>query len=106
MQIASIQEKSTEQRPLRPRASPDSITGRDGYIVCQALVYAIEVIAALPIEYQEWSNREDMKALLAAYTSKGKVKMLHEGVCHHLFHPSSPLQRNTDIDLIEPEDAR
>ena len=41
-----------------------SITGRDGYIMAQALAYAIEAIEHLPDKWQEWSNKEDMKLLL------------------------------------------
>jgi hypothetical protein len=37
-----------------------SITGRDGYIMSQALVYAIGYIQNLPREKQEWSNMVDM----------------------------------------------
>lgn len=40
-----------------------SITGRDGYIVNQALLYAIAHIQSLPPEKQEWSNMRDMCAI-------------------------------------------
>lgn len=42
----------------------DSITGRDGLVVCKALAYAIEAIGHLPKQWQEWSDREDMLKLL------------------------------------------
>jgi hypothetical protein len=42
------------------------VTGRDGYILMQALAYAIEAIGRLPERWQEWSNREDMIKLLTA----------------------------------------
>jgi hypothetical protein len=41
-----------------------SITGRDVYITAKALLYAIEAINALPPQHQEWSDLQDMKALL------------------------------------------
>ena len=51
----------------RPRARQNSITGRDGYLVCQALAYAIVAIEQRPDRYQEWSNKEQMKLLLEHY---------------------------------------
>jgi hypothetical protein len=44
----------------------NSITGRDAYIVAQALVYASEFLACLPIRLDEPSNRADMDDLLSA----------------------------------------
>ncbi len=42
----------------------ENITGRDGYIIAQALMYAIAVIDRLPPHEQEVSNRDDMMAIL------------------------------------------
>ena len=75
------------------------VTGRDGYVVCKALNYAIEVIAALPTELQERSDREDMRAIRAALFSKTLNSVVTESACEHLFHDGSPLKRNTAIDL-------
>jgi hypothetical protein len=91
MNIATFPKTSTSSRR-------QSITGRDGYLVLQALAYAIEVIGAMPDQWQEWSNREDMKTLLAAWAEGWEAEHLREGVRHHLFHPGSPLSRNTAID--------
>ena len=44
----------------------NSITGRDGYIISQALAYAYAVIPHLPELYREESNREDMLEILKA----------------------------------------
>lgn len=44
----------------------NSITGRDHYIVAQALVYASEFLSCLPIRLDELSNRLDMVDLLNA----------------------------------------
>jgi hypothetical protein len=54
-----MKHRTTTKTRRRP-----SITGRDGYIIAQALAYAIEAIAMLPEERQEASNREDMLAIL------------------------------------------
>jgi len=43
----------------------ESVTGRDGYILCKALAYAINVIERLPETRQEWSDCQDMKLILA-----------------------------------------
>jgi hypothetical protein len=47
---------------MKPK--PTSITGRDGYIIAQALAYAIVAIDQLPEERQEFSNQQGMRALL------------------------------------------
>jgi hypothetical protein len=41
-----------------------NITGRDGYIIQQALLYAIKYIDALPAKLRETSNQEDMVKIL------------------------------------------
>ena len=66
-----------------PKSKSQSITGRDGYIMAQALAYAIEAIEHLPDEWQEWSNKEDMKLLL---NNRWKVmaKNLRIGARGHL----------------------
>jgi hypothetical protein len=42
----------------------NGITGRDGYIICKALAYAIETIERLPQRWQELGDLEDMKLIL------------------------------------------
>jgi len=41
-----------------------SVTGRDGYVLIKALVYAIAFIDSLPEKQREVSDRDDMVALL------------------------------------------
>ena len=48
--------KRTRRRP--------STTGRDGYLTAKAYAYAIEVIAMLPADRQETSDRRDMLTIL------------------------------------------
>jgi hypothetical protein len=55
---------------------PSSITGRDGYIMMQALVYASEWLKTLPVHQDEPSNRNDMDAILADMSSSSFTKML------------------------------
>jgi hypothetical protein len=98
MSIVSFAQNASATQPPAKTKQRKSITGRDGYLVLQALAYAIETIAALPDRYQEWSNREDMKCLLAAWAHDGMAEHIRDGACHHLFHPGSPLKRNTEID--------
>jgi hypothetical protein len=80
-----------------PRARQGkSITGRDSYIYMQALAYAIVAIELRPEEYQEWSNKEDMKLLLDHHCigwQKFKQHLL-DGARAHLTgiaHPASDL---------------
>ena len=42
----------------------ENVTGRDRYIITQALAYAIAVIDRLPPDWQESSDLADMKRLL------------------------------------------
>jgi hypothetical protein len=47
-----------------------SVTGRDNYIIMNALAYAIEAIDRLPQRWQEWSDQKDMIALLDAMSDQ------------------------------------
>ena len=71
----------------RRRMSRQSITGRDGYLVLQALAYTILTIEALPEKQQEWSNKEQMKELLHVW-SRGKSEHYFDNARHHLDHDS------------------
>ena len=55
-----------------------NITGRDDYIIIQALVYASEVLATLPELYDEPSNRWDMDAVLDAMVSPQIIEHYRE----------------------------
>jgi len=57
---------------------PKSITGRDGYILCKALAYAILCIERLPPRWQEFSDKEDMKVMLEYFAN------LHLGTEHFM----------------------
>jgi hypothetical protein len=54
----------------------DNITGRDDYIIAQALGYAIAFIDSLPEHERELSNRADMVAILLARISDDKDREL------------------------------
>jgi len=41
-----------------------NITGRDGYILVEALAFTIEALSALPIEFRPDNNITDMKRIL------------------------------------------
>ena len=41
-----------------------SVTGRDTFVICKALAYAIITIERRPFEYRETSDCNDMKKLL------------------------------------------
>jgi len=88
MSISSHSEKSTHVTN-RGFVEPDSITGRDGYIVAQALAYAILVIEALPDRWQEASNCLDMKAIFEAMTDERMRAILTESARFHLFNNRS-----------------
>jgi hypothetical protein len=41
-----------------------NITGRDGYILVEALTFTIEALSALPFEFRPDNNITDMKRIL------------------------------------------
>lgn len=51
----------------------NTTTGRDTFIVCKALAYAILTIQSLPKEWQELSDCQDMKLLLDRYSGRNQV---------------------------------
>lgn len=56
---------------------PNDITGRDGYILSEALATAITVLSRL--EHPPKSNIEDMKEILAEWYPNGGFGYLIEG---------------------------
>ena len=63
----------------RHGSQPPSLTGRDGYIVGQALYWFIREQQKLPKEHFEWSNVEDAKLiLLTLFPSIAKALAQHE----------------------------
>ncbi len=60
------------------------ITGRDGYIIGQALAIGIETISSLPESRQERSNCEDMRKLFAALFSEEMREILTDSARFHL----------------------
>ena len=84
---------------------PKSITGRDGYILRQALAYAIKLIEALPDDRQEYSNMCDMIRLLRHFADEGERKFLAFNVALHagdvLQVTSLPFRLAEGVDLNE-----
>jgi hypothetical protein len=67
---------------MNTEASTLSVTGRDHYIVVDALATALVALEQLPPKQQPASNMEDMKALLAAWASSAMVSaMLAQAKC-------------------------
>jgi len=78
---------------------PNSITGRDGYIVAQALYQAIKYQESLKdadSTHYEWSNQQDMKAIL-------NNQFPHFAQLFELSDPNSP--NLTDEKRTEKETA-
>ncbi|MBZ9939436.1 hypothetical protein LB518_24330 [Mesorhizobium sp. BR1-1-16] len=61
-------------RPVAPQS--ESVTGRDGYVLAKALLYAIDAIQHLPREMQERSDMVDMCALARAVHGGGLADAL------------------------------
>ncbi len=47
-----------------PMANLKEVTGRDGYVLVEALAFTIEALSALPIEFRPDNNITDMKRIL------------------------------------------
>jgi hypothetical protein len=75
----------TKLRPNRDGTPGRSITGRDGYILAQALAYAITAIERLPEQLREYSNQEDMKPPNRAFPQV--LLLRHELELHLLVMP-------------------
>ncbi len=58
---------------MKQKDERQNITGRDGYIVCKALAYAIVTIERLPDMWQELSDRDDMKKLLDHFSTSERM---------------------------------
>jgi hypothetical protein len=67
----------------RQRRQPASVTGRDVYLVLQALAYTILTIEALPESQQEWSNKEQMKTLLHVW-GRGNSELYLDNARRHI----------------------
>lgn len=71
----------TRARPTMPR----NVTGRDDAIINKALAYAITTIKDLPKVRQEWSDCEDMRAMLEARLPNTTARdWVMQGVRQHI----------------------
>ena len=77
------QNEVVEMTNSKSHGSPQSITGRDGYLVLQALAYTILTIEALPDRWQEWSNKEQMRKLLEVW-SRGHSEDFLDNARYHI----------------------
>ena len=59
----------------------DEITGRDAYIMAQALILAINAIDGTEVERRQSSNRDDMmKLLLAVWPDRTGWRAIANGI--------------------------
>jgi hypothetical protein len=69
-----------------------SVTGRDSYVICQGLAYAVIAIELLPQERQEQSNAYDMRLILNCLCDPSLRRHLLDNARAHLTgigHPAS-----------------
>jgi hypothetical protein len=52
------------------------ITGRDGYVISEALAIAVGAIDSLPLQQREISDREDMVTILMAFNMPEQLDRL------------------------------
>jgi hypothetical protein len=48
-------------------SDPKNVTGRDTYILVEALTFTVEALSGLPIEFRPDNNITDMKRLLEEF---------------------------------------
>jgi hypothetical protein len=77
-----------------------SVTGRDRYIMMNALAYAIEAISRLPEQWQERSDQTDMIALLDAMTAEADFYRI--GARGHLQQRGTTV-KNGQLVVKDPE---
>jgi hypothetical protein len=77
-----------------------SVTGRDRYIIVNALAYAIEAIDRLPQRWQERSDQKDMIALLDAMSDQPDFFRI--GARGHLQRRGTTMKNGKRV-LNEPE---
>jgi hypothetical protein len=77
-----------------------SVTGRDNYIMMNALAYAIEAISRLPEQWQERSDQKDMIALLDAMSDEADFYRI--GARGHLQRRGTTMKNGQRV-LNDPE---
>ncbi|MES0042362.1 hypothetical protein [Mesorhizobium sp. M0091] len=78
----------------------NSVTGRDGYIIANALMYAICTIQNLPEDRQEWSDMNDMCKLVKHLCSRGMLEAFKLSVKGHTGKGVLTLDPEEELDKI------
>ena len=85
------------------RQTATSITRRDGFIVPQAMLYAIGYIQSLPAERQEWSNMLDMCMIVRAQQSPFTITHIINLEVFHGFKIELWPEGDEDLSAIEKQ---
>jgi hypothetical protein len=64
-------------------ANLKEVTGRDGYILVEALAFTIEALSALPIEFRPDNNITDMKRILDGLVRQDAALAQSEWLARH-----------------------
>jgi hypothetical protein len=96
---AEPNQKPGSRRNNENQTNQSSITGRDGYIIAQALAYASEWLKTLPVMLDEPSNRSDMDAILATMFSDSWTDDLRWHAQHKL---SNGTLKNPNVMIAQP----
>jgi hypothetical protein len=80
--------------PNSMKNQKNSITGRDGYIITQALAYASEMLKHLGDPHDEPSNRADMDAILDAMSANADL---------HRAYARAKLHRDPDCFVVNED---
>jgi hypothetical protein len=71
------------------------LTGRDAYVMVEALTFAIDALSGLPIEHRPDNNITDMKRLLEDFVKRDASVALHQSIARKrlenvLKYPQNP----------------
>lgn len=78
-----------------------NVTGRDGYIIANALIYAICTIQNLPEDRQEWSDMKDMCELAKHMCSRGMLEAFKLSVLGHTGKAILTLDPEKELDNLQ-----
>ena len=59
------------------------LTGRDAYVIVEALTFTIEALSGLPIEHRPDNNITDMKRLVDDFVKKDATLSVSQSIAHN-----------------------
>ena len=64
-------------------AHHNDLTGRDAYVIVEALTFTIEALSGLPIEHRPDNNIADMKRLVDDFVKQDVTLSVSQSIAHN-----------------------